>query len=111
MACDGSPGCGVNVRVDCRGLDVTCGGLRRSTSAPFGCALPRRVGTAVNLSSSPDGGGFETQLRVHGSQRSPGVLTAWRSASPLSHALVRPGRADTDADADAWTAACQSRWW
>lgn len=93
--------CGLNVRVDCRGLDVTCGGLRRSTSAPVGCALLRRVGTKVNLSSSPDGGGFETQLRVHASQRSPGwMLTAWRRASPLSHALVRPGRPDTDADID-----------
>jgi hypothetical protein len=68
---------------------------QRSTSEstpPFGCALLRRVGTAVNLSSSPDGGWFETQLRVHVSQRSPGwVLTAWRGASPLSHALVCPG--------------------
>jgi hypothetical protein len=113
MACAGSSGCGcgcgLNVRVDCRGLDVTCGGLRRSTSAPFGCELLRRAGTVVNLSSSsPDGGGFETQLRVHASQRSPGwVLTAWRSASPLSHAFVRPGRPDTDADADAddWSVA------
>jgi len=94
------PGTGLNVRVDCRGLDVTCGGLRRSTSASFGCALPRRVGTAVNLSSgSPEGGPFETQLRVHASHRSPGwVWTASRIASPLSQALIRPGRPDTDTD-------------
>lgn len=94
VVCNPGPGWGLNVSVDCRGLDVTCGGLRRRTSASFECVV-RRAGTAVNL-SSPGFGGLETQLRVHASQRSLGrVSTACRSASPLSHALVLPGRPET----------------
>jgi len=53
------------------GLDVTWGGLRRSTSTSFFSCPTRREGTAVKLSWL-GGGGLEAQLRVHASQRSPG---------------------------------------
>jgi hypothetical protein len=33
------------------------------------------------------------------------LTTAWRSGSLLSHAHIRPGRPNTDADADEWSVA------
>ena len=87
---------GLNVSIDCRVPDVSCGGLRGS-AAPTS-RFSHRAGTAVNRSCTPPCGGLEAQLRVHASQRSPGCAsTAWRIAARSFHTVVVcPGRPATE---------------